>query len=493
MGGVKRLAVLVVLALVGLGVLGVGSALSLAGDLDPSFGGGQGVVTHSVGDGRYPSVDGIAMQADGSIVVLAATWDASWLARYLPNGTTDTTFGDNGYVQLTFVAQAVAVQPDGKIVVSAGQTVDGPDNALSEFTVARYNPDGSPDTSFGTNGSTTTVVSQQPQPGGSAIASANALAVLPDGDILAAGTAGVDYTIDSSRWFVLARYTPDGSLDSTFGDDGVVQTSFTGGDWLGGIVVWPDGTIVAAGAGYGRGHGQELDTMVLARYEPDGSLDPGFGSGGKVMTRPRLGYDGGPPTLQNGKIVVAGSSSAYWFPVLGRFRASGGIDPTFGNGGFASITRLTGRPTAVLSQPDGKLILALYNPDGGAAAVARLLPDGRLDPHFGTGGVVWLFDDVSSLALDDGEVLVGGRSGELWTLGLVDGGNNCIVPGVYRKTVAEATAALRKSDCGRSRFISKHFSSSVARGRVISTREPRGTRLDGGYPVELVVSAGKRR
>jgi uncharacterized delta-60 repeat protein len=492
---VKRLATLFGLVVLSLGLLGVSPALPLSGDFDPSFG-NDGVVAHSLGDGAYPSVNGIAVQPDWKIVVVAG----GWLARYLPDGSPDPSFGNGGYVQTPYAPEAIALQPDGKIVVAAGTSFGDsspPDIGGSEFTLTRFNPDGSPDTSFGTDGTATTIISQgQAQCFGDAwVASANALAILPGGAILAAGSASFfsGCAGDGSSAFALVRYTPDGSLDPTFGAAGIVQTTFTGDDGLSGIAGQPDGKIVATGIGLGQGHGQEVAEMVLARYKPDGSLDPSFGTAGKVMTRQKLGYYGGPPTWQHEKIVVAGfarNSEFNDFPVLARFSAGGSLDPTFGQHGFAKFRRLIGRPTAVLAQSDGKILIAVSNPPG-AAAVLRLLPNGLLDTHFATGGIVWLFDRVSSLALQaDQRVLVGGGSADSWTLARLFGGSDCIVPSVRGKTVAKATAALKKSYCSRGR-ITRRFSRKVTRGRVISTAPPRGAQLPGAYPVDLVVSKGR--
>ena len=146
---VGRVAIFLGLAFVALGVLGVSSAadLPLAGNLDPSFGNG-GVVTRTLGATAVPTNEGIAVQPDGKIVVVTS----GSVVRYLPDGSLDSSFGAGGSVATAFDAAAVALQPAGKIVV-AGAMSDGSGIDGSEFAVARYNPDGSPDASFGTDGS----------------------------------------------------------------------------------------------------------------------------------------------------------------------------------------------------------------------------------------------------------------------------------------------------------------------------------------------------
>jgi uncharacterized delta-60 repeat protein len=493
---VKRSAVLLGLALVALCLLGVSSAANapLAGNLDPSFGKG-GVVTQS-----HAGIGAIAVQPDGKIVVAGraspATGVAGFaLARYLPDGSLDPSFGDGGFVVTNLYPQAsyafieAIAQQAGKIVVAG--TSDGleSENVLHQFTLARYNRNGSLDTSFGTNGITNTAIPEPVDQGVSRSAGAYALAVLPNGEILAAGSAGWEAFPPTSS-FALARYTPDGSLDPTFGAGGIAQTMFDGYDSLAGITVQPDGGIVATGGSYGPGHGNDWNAMALARYEPDGSLDRAFGTGGTVTTAHKLDYAGGPSALQNGKIVVAGSarlSGNHFFPVLARYKETGRIDSTFGTDGFAKIKRVTGLPSAILTQSDRKILITVGH------SVIRLLPDGRLDTSFGRRGIVSLGDGFSTLALQtDQKILVGGGDfdGNASRLARLIGGNNCAVPDLRGKTVSKARAALETSYC-RSGRVSKRSSSKVDRGRVIATAPQRGARLPGGARVELVVSRGK--
>lgn len=480
------------LAVLSFGLLGVSSAanLPLAGNLDPSFG-SRGIVTHTPGIGG--GIRGIAIQPDGGIVVAAF----GSVVRYLPDGSLDSSFGGGGYVTTGFNAYTVALQPDGKIIV-AGASGPVSDTIYSEFAVARYNQDGSLDASFGTDGITKT---DFPEPG-YAGAYVTALAILTDGKIVAAGssvcepgdptsTCDIANPAPPSSEFALARYEPDGSLDPTFGNGGIVQTGFYGQDQLAGIVAQPDGKIVATGSAGVGGHGLDTSTMALARYEPDGSLDPTFGTVGEVTTNPERHYEGGPPALQHGEILVAGSTSKKgnsWFPVLARWTTRGNRDTTFGQDGFAKIGRQTGTPSAMVTQHDGKILIAYLAP----SMLVRLLPNGRLDTSFGKGGIVALGDQVLSLALQtDGEILAGGGSDDSWTLARLIGGNNCVVPDLRGKTVSKASTSLKKSYCRRGR-LSRRFSSKVTRGLVISTAPPRSVRLPGGAKVALVVSKGKR-
>jgi len=462
---VKRLAIFFVLALVVLGPIGVSSAtrVPLAGSLDPTFGSG-GVVAQSSGGG-------IALQPDGKIVVSSG----SALARYLPDGSFDPSFGTGGQVGAD--AAALALQPDGKIVVAGRNNYGGTPN---QFTLARYDSNGSLDTSFGTDGTTTTVIPTSLDaswtPWGAGVAT---LAVLPDGRILAAGSALWHAGFyEEAGGFVLARYTPAGSLDPTFGEGGMVQGP---GGSLAGMVVLPDGKIVATGT-LDDGHPYYDTGIEIASYDPDGSVD--FTYPAEAPNYGRL--SGGPAALQHGMIVVAESIRHYkqTFPVVARYGTDGVLDKTFGRHGYAEFQRTQFAPGAVVIQNDGKILVAGYSNSGGT--VLRLLPNGRLDQSFGGRGFVALDPGASSLALQrDGKILVGGQ-----TLDRLLGGNNCVVPDLRGKTVSKASASLEKSYCRRG-SIAKRFSSKVARGRVISTAPRRGTLLPGDAKIHLVVSKGK--
>ncbi len=215
--------------LVGLAVLVIGYAQAAPVQLfDPSFGRG-GKITTEIGSSSGAA--DIALQPDGKIIAAGSSDDRIALARYKPDGSLDPGFG-GGWVTTEIgsrsAAQAVALQPDGKII-AAGSS-DG------TFALARYTPDSALDSSFGSGGTVTT-----PFERGSAYA--YALALAPDGRIVAAGVAGSE--------FALARYNADGSLDTSFGDGGKVTTGFDPADVtddrVAEIVLQPDGKIVAAG------------------------------------------------------------------------------------------------------------------------------------------------------------------------------------------------------------------------------------------------------
>jgi uncharacterized delta-60 repeat protein len=404
--------------LLGLAGLAITSAASAqAGELDPSFGGDGRVATDVTAGGDFAAE--VAIQADGKIVVVGgARWERDpkfALLRYNADGSLDTTFGGDGSVTTNFTqredaAWAVAIQPDGKIV-AAGDA--GLRTGNSRFAVARYNADGSLDTSFGGDGKVTTQFTRGDDP-------VAGVALQADGKIVVSG--GAAWNTRHAN-FALARYDTDGRLDASFGGDGRVTTSFTRGrDYANEVVVQADGKIVAGGyATYSRTNGR--DRFALARYNADGTLDPTFGGHGKLTTnftrRNDVVLD---LALQpDGKIVAAGISASDGSNsrfALARYDAGGTLDSSFGGDGKVE-TDFTGaydHAEAVALQPDGKIVVGGATAGaGGRFVVARYDTSGNLDSTFTGGGIAATnftrHDDFAlGLALQaDGKfVLVGG-------------------------------------------------------------------------------------
>jgi uncharacterized delta-60 repeat protein len=296
------------------------------GSIDTSFG-VDGIVLTDFGQGanRFDQANAVVVQADGKIIAAGESRDAGdiavfGLARYNTDGSLDTSFGTNGLVQTDFlgngaVAYALALQTDGKII-AAGTMIDGGGDNL--FALARYNTDGSPDADFGVAGEVTTTFP-------AADAAVYALAVQPNGKIVAAGTDDFNGAGD----FALARYETDGSLDTDFGVGGRVTTSFTGGlDQANALLVQSDGKLVAVGFA--------STDFALARYDTDGSIDTDFGVDGLVTTD----FDGGADTayaaalLPDGNILAAGSAVIDGGTdfALAQYKTDGSLDETFGGG-----------------------------------------------------------------------------------------------------------------------------------------------------------------
>ena len=377
-----------------------GSAQAADGDLDPTFGTGGQVTTdlaHST-----DIANAVAVQADGKLVVVGQTYknndytDEDFVvARYNTDGTLDTTFGARGRVRTDFpglaaVPSSVVIQSDGKIVVAGGAFPLF--TFLGDFKVVRYNPNGSLDTSFGDGGIVTTTF-----PEGSY---AFALALQSDGKIIAAGTVFVDFNPGdmSDTDFALARYNPDGSLDTTFGNGGTVTTDFFGNeDDVFSVLIQPDGKIIAVGSANSPVNYYDF---AAARYLANGTLDSTFGTGGKVSTDfgdHNFDQARSAALQSDGRIVAAGfaisqNGLSQNFAVA-RYTSNGVLDTTFSRDGITQIDFGSCCQSAykVLLQSDGKIITVGYaNTEDSDSdfLLARLSPRGSLDATFGVGGKV---------------------------------------------------------------------------------------------------------
>ncbi|WP_318773950.1 Ig-like domain-containing protein, partial [Meiothermus sp.] len=212
-------------------------------------------------------------------------------------GELDPTFGSGGKVTTDLgssydEAYALVLQPDGRLV-AAGRSVDAAGN--DDFALVRYNPDGSLDTSFGIGGKVTTEV-------GSSSDEARALVLQPDGKLVAAGYSS---NAAGKSDFALVRINPNGSLDTSFGSGGKVTTAVGSSSGIAALVLQPDGKLVAAGPSSNGDY-----DFALVRYNPNGTLDPTFGSGGKVITDLGSGSDEAHALVlqPDGKLVAAGYS-----------------------------------------------------------------------------------------------------------------------------------------------------------------------------------------
>jgi uncharacterized delta-60 repeat protein len=356
------------------------------GDLDPTFDGDGLVTTDFAGD--TDQAFGMAIQGDGKIVaagnaVVSGNYDFA-LARYNTDGSLDSTFDGDGLVITDFageteVAHGVAIQGDGKIVAAGVAFVSG----TFDFALARYNTDGSLDTTFSGDGLVTTDFAGDTD-------RAFGMAIQGDGKIVAAGFAGVSGTVD----FALARYNTDGSLDTTFDGDGLVITDFAGDAEVAyGVAIQGDGKIVAAGLAVVSG----IDDFALARYNTDGSLDTTFSGDGLVTTDFAGSTDRafGMAIQGDGKIVAAGFAfvSGTQDFALARHNTDGSLDTTFSGDGLVT-TDFAGsfdQVYAVAIQANGKILAAgCVRCFGGTDdfALARYNTDGSLDTTFSGDGKV---------------------------------------------------------------------------------------------------------
>jgi uncharacterized delta-60 repeat protein len=376
------------------------------GSLDPSFGVNGKVITDIGGLGDF--ILGLALEADGKIVACGQSFTANnfdfSLARYNPDGTLDNQFGTGGIVFTDFLnnedaATALLIQPDGKIVV-AGYTADN--NFDLDFALIRYNSDGTLDTQFGSSGKVTAdFLASDDQ--------AFALVRQGDGKLLVGGAAINPKSSESE--FALARFNVNGSLDLTFGSNGKTMTEFDEASELTSLALSPDGKIIAAGGAFTPletfrpAHGEVTRDFALAKYKIDGSLDPSFGQSGKVVTD----FSGEDDEIQSvnlqpdGKIVAVGST------VTGH-RASSKS---------ATIADARSNPLPQLLSQQGPQRPADGDLEPSDFALARYNFDGSLDLTFGVDGkaTARLADDINiafaSAIQPDGRIVAAGRAGDL--------------------------------------------------------------------------------
>jgi len=389
------------------------SSAQTAGTLDPTFGTGGRVTTFFGGDGlNGDNAYSIAVQTDGKLVVAGITTNLDdttdfGLARLNGNGTLDSTFGTGGKVKTNFGnfdgVRALAIQPDGKIVVGGYTLV----NFSPDFALARYNSNGMLDTTFGVGGKVITNLGGPAQ--------ALSVAVQSDGKIVAAGFA---HLVNGDFDFALTRYNSNGTLDTTFGTGGKKTTAFGVPSVAQGnaVRIQGNGKIVVAGLTIVN----NIANFAVARYNTNGTLDTTFGTGGETVTDFGADDRAFSAALQaDGKIVAAGMTGANF--ALARYNSNGALDGTFGTGGkvITDIAGMNDIALGVAVRSDGKIVAVgrAFVSGRPAFGVARYNTNGTLDTAFGTGGKVTtsfagsLGDQAFSVAIQsDGKTVVAGSA-----------------------------------------------------------------------------------
>ena len=367
----RRLGLLVSVSLVAFACSST-TALALPGDLDTTFGDGGRVITDF--GGTQSAIDS-ALQPDGKIVAVGTFSGQFDVARYNPDGSLDSSFSGDGLVRTGFGAdegaQGVAIQPDGKIVV-AGFTTAGP--GPQNLALVRYNADGSPDNGFDGNGSLFTDLGASER--------ATGVAIQPDGGIVVAvaPAAGAPPPHD----FIVVRYLSTGMPDGGFGAGGVATTDMGGSDRANDVALQPDGRIILAGSS----DAANISDFAIARYLPNGSPDADFdGDGFRLVDFGDGDLAVGLALQPDGKIVASGISQGPGTgdAAVARLNADGSPDPSFGGGdALVLIDFGTGSDEAsdLALQPDGKIVID----SGNRFSVARLTAAGALDTAFGIAG-----------------------------------------------------------------------------------------------------------
>ncbi len=372
----------------GRGAFGTQFALArytLDGRLDETFGNAGRVETPIDGGGAM--MNALVIEPNGGLVgggcVLGETGGAFALARYDSDGSPVATFGNAGKVTTAVndsaCIQALARQPDGKLVAAGSSYSGNPFNFSTYFALARYDSDGSPDSTFGAGGIVTTYF-------GPGFVSVAGLVLQGDGKPVLVGSIQGQFGGD----LALVRYNSDGTPDETFGSGGTVTTKLENSSSAGSAVQQqPDGRLVVTGA--------SNDGAFLARYNDDGSLDDSFGNGGIALigTPPGQWFGNALLVQPHGQLIVAGYGPGSAI-ALARLTSGGGLDPGFGIGGLVS-TPVGGRDSgafAATAQADGKLVVAGYGDVGPSFAVARYFA-----------GVCGNANQEPGEACDDGDLL----------------------------------------------------------------------------------------
>ena len=407
---------------------------------DQTFGTGGIAIGSASGNNPAPYSRNILVQSDNKIIQVSTISDGGYrfaVIRYNSNGNLDSSFGTNGRVTTAIgtnesFPNAGIIQADGKIIV-AGFAYNGNN---SDFALVRYNSNGSLDNSFGSNGKLMTPVGLHDD-------YASGLGIQTDGKIIVVGSSTDSNYVPA---FAVVRYNSNGSIDSTFGQNGKIIShlghfiSYLSGVYYGvysdeyarSVVIQTDGKIVVAGESYTYNDCYHDDyyggiycsrAFAMVRYNNNGRLDSTFGSSGKVVDSISLVYPASAVLQTDGKILVAGGGSGANGFRTNRYNSNGSLDSSFGINGKV-ITQIGGQndysySNSIFYQPDGKILSAGYinkNP-GNDFAVVRYKSNGSLDSSFNSNGIAVLHigqqgssDVAIGVALQGNKIVVAGNS-----------------------------------------------------------------------------------
>ena len=388
------------------------------GDLDTTFS-TDGKVLHAFNVAANDGAISVLLQDDGKLIVGGEDSGNSKfsISRFNTDGSLDTTFGTNGTTSTDLTAGSdrglgnMIFQSDGKIIQVGTCWADG---TYSDSCAVRYDANGTLDTTFASSGIYHNSLSLED--------ALYDVALQSDGKILIGGTAHLSGGT-GTRDFALTRLTTSGTVDTSFGTSGTVTTSLGSGiDYIKRILILSDGKILTVGVS-----STNSNDFGLVKYDANGTIDTTFGTSGIVSTDFNGFGDSAVSVheLSDGKILVAGTAgidgSDSDFALI-KYDSNGSIDTSFGTSGQVIIDTGIGADAVVKSiiQNDGKILIAGWITDATSDrdfAVVKLNSDGTLDTSFGTNGIVQT--DISSNSVDsardmilqdDGKIVVVGGS-----------------------------------------------------------------------------------
>jgi uncharacterized delta-60 repeat protein len=365
--------------LLAVGQSGVGGTSNLllarftsSGALDSSFGSGGLVQGPAIAAGQGSIGRAVAVQANGQIVVVGSATDSSGayphgliVERYNSNGSLDTSFGSHGVAdELSGLSAgdgyAVAIQPDGRIVATGAANAAGSGGVTPRVAVVRLNSNGSLDSGFGSGGQDVLDLG--------AYSYALAVALQSNGSIVLGGSQAPGLQVPNA---LIARLTSSGALDTSFAGTGAYAHQYAQGaanSAFNAVAVQPNGEIVAAGAATMGNTG--ADAFVV-RFTSGGSQDGSFGSGGVAYTPSAINFTASGTTVPgasgmtiapNGDIVAAGTSvnGVQTSATVWAFKPNGSLDSSFGSGGIAMLTShgLSAYAAVAISPTNGDLLAA---------------------------------------------------------------------------------------------------------------------------------------
>lgn len=393
------------------------SSYGQAGSFDPNFD-GDGIATTDFPLSNEDIINAVTIGQDGKSVVVGYAKSGSHIgdysfavARYYNSGALDTSFNNQGFIRTwalgSSFARAVAVQPDGKIVVVGETTINGTKN----FAIVRYTTTGALDPTFSDDGIQTINF------GGCYSCFATSVVVQPDdGNILVAGEITLSSQSPTDVDFAIVRLKPDGLRDMSFDGDGRVTTSIgtglSSGDHANTILLQPDGKIIVAGnvnAGYG-----------LVRYTAAGALDSSFGSGGKAVFAQNSEYGNyaNAFALQTDGKIVGVAQSYYTSMYVFRIHSDGNPDLEFGYT-YQIGTRAIPKAIAVTQTGNIVAVGQVYDSTPATAIlIACITPSGQLNTQFDNDGKLFtsFYSNPISIAnsitiQSNGKIIVAGYTG----------------------------------------------------------------------------------